>query len=136
MNNFSRNIRYLRKKYDMSQDELAKKLGYKSFTTIQKWESDDSEPTLSTLNKIAKIFNINLSTLVEGDLEKEDVVFTMPETIHTAEEAVQFLFEQKIIAANTGINIDDMSDDDKVQFANRLLDYARWLDDDRKNRNK
>ena len=36
---FSNNLRYLRKKYDMSQEDLANKLGYKSFTTIQKWES-------------------------------------------------------------------------------------------------
>ena len=36
---FSSNLRYLRKERGMSQDELADKLGYKSFTTIQKWES-------------------------------------------------------------------------------------------------
>lgn len=32
---FSSNLRYLRKERGMSQDELADKLGYKSFTTIQ-----------------------------------------------------------------------------------------------------
>ncbi|MFL8888278.1 helix-turn-helix domain-containing protein [Helcococcus kunzii] len=74
MNYFAKNIRYLRKKYNMSQNELAERLNYKSFTTIQKWETNDSEPTLSTLSKISKIFNINLSTLCETDLENEVIL--------------------------------------------------------------
>ena len=32
------NIRFLRTKKGYSQDDIASKLGYKSFTTIQKWE--------------------------------------------------------------------------------------------------
>lgn len=35
MNYFGKNIRYLRKLTNMTQEELADKLGYKSFTTIQ-----------------------------------------------------------------------------------------------------
>ncbi len=69
MNYFAKNIRYLRKIHNMSQNELADKLGYKSFTTIQKWESNDSEPTLSTLSKLGAIFNIKLTDLCEHDLE-------------------------------------------------------------------
>ena len=33
------NIKFLRSKSEMSQEELADKLGYKSYTTITKWES-------------------------------------------------------------------------------------------------
>ena len=33
-----KNIRYLRKKNEWSQEYVAEKLGYKSYTTIQKWE--------------------------------------------------------------------------------------------------
>ena len=72
MNYFPKNIRYLRKVHNMSQNELADKLGYKSFTTIQKWESKDSEPTLSTLSKLGAIFNIKLSDLCEIDLENNN----------------------------------------------------------------
>lgn len=35
---FKENLRYLRKKYHITQNDLAEKFGYKSFTTIQKWE--------------------------------------------------------------------------------------------------
>lgn len=36
-----KNIRYLRKKHEMGQEKLADMTGFKSFTTIQKWEAGD-----------------------------------------------------------------------------------------------
>lgn len=75
MNHFAKNIRYLRKKNNMSQNELADKLGYKSFTTIQKWETNNSEPTLSTLSKLSDIFNTNLSRLCEVDLRNDITIY-------------------------------------------------------------
>lgn len=64
---FSNNLRYLRKKYDMSQEELALKLGYKSFTTIQKWESGVSEPSVSVVKKIANIFGVSIDALTDNE---------------------------------------------------------------------
>ena len=65
---FSSNLRYLRKERGMSQDELADKLGYKSFTTIQKWESGVSEPSVSTLKVIANIFGISMDQMINQNL--------------------------------------------------------------------
>lgn len=66
---FSNNLRYLRKKNGWSQEFLAEKLGYKSFTTIQKWESGVSEPSVSIVRTIASIFGITMDELVNHDLE-------------------------------------------------------------------
>ena len=66
---FSSNLRYLRKKYNLSQDELAEKLGYKSFTTIQKWESGVSEPSISVVKQLSAMFNITMDELMNIDLE-------------------------------------------------------------------
>ena len=52
----------------MSQDELAAKLGYKSFTTIQKWESGVSEPSVSTLKIIADLFSVSMDQMINDDL--------------------------------------------------------------------
>jgi transcriptional regulator with XRE-family HTH domain len=57
------NIKYLRTKMDISQEELANVLGYKSYTTITKWESGVSEPTLKMANTIAEYFNISVNEL-------------------------------------------------------------------------
>lgn len=65
------NIRFLRKQHGLSQDELAARLGYKSFTTIQKWESGVSEPPLKQIAKMAKLFNINMQDLVDCTLPQQ-----------------------------------------------------------------
>ena len=68
-----KNIRFLRRRAEMSQEQLAEKLGYKSFTTIQKWESGASEPPIGIAQKIALLFRVDLDDLLKVDLE------TMPE---------------------------------------------------------
>ena len=64
--NFKANIRYLRKINGISQQQIAQYLGYKSFTTIQKWEDGSSIPKYDTLKKIADYFNIRID-LMEMD---------------------------------------------------------------------
>lgn len=66
------NIRYLRLKQGLSQDFLADKLGYKSYTTIQKWESGVSEPPVKKLKELASIFNIDMDDLASKDLQNEN----------------------------------------------------------------
>lgn len=69
MTNIAKNIRYLRLKNEMSQDELAKRLGKKSYTTIQKWESGVSEPSVKITTQIADIFGIGIDELTGKDLQ-------------------------------------------------------------------
>ena len=64
-----KNIRYLRIKKGYSQDYLAEKLGYKSFTTIQKWESGASEPPIKKLKELSEIFNVDMDDLNNIDLQ-------------------------------------------------------------------
>ena len=66
----SKNIRYLRKAHNLSQDDLAEKMGYKSYTTIQKWESGVSEPPIGKLRKLADIFHISMNELTNVDLSE------------------------------------------------------------------
>lgn len=56
----AKNLRFLRLKNGFSQEYIAEKLGYKSYTTIQKWEMGTSEPSISTLNKLSEIYNTNI----------------------------------------------------------------------------
>ena len=70
---FKDNLRYLRHINKMSQDELADKLGYKSFTTVQKWEDGTAFPRVKTLNKIADIFNIDVNHLLNYNVRNNQV---------------------------------------------------------------
>ena len=65
----AKNIRYLRKRKNWSQDELAEKLGKKSYTTIQKWESGVGSPTFKTLVDMADLFGVDIDALAKADLE-------------------------------------------------------------------
>lgn len=67
------NIRYLRTQRGYSQEDLAEKLGYKSYTTITKWESGVSEPTLKKANEIASFFNLSVNDLCYKDLTATSV---------------------------------------------------------------
>ena len=78
---FSSNIRFLRKQRNLSQEELAEMVGYKSFTTIQKWETGDSEPNMGVLRQLADIFHISISELVETDIEKRALGRPLPSNI-------------------------------------------------------
>lgn len=78
---FSNNIRFLRKQRNLTQEELAEMVGYKSFTTIQKWETGDSEPNMGVLRQLADIFHLSISELVETDLESKAISRPLPSNI-------------------------------------------------------
>ena len=65
----SENIRNFRKLRNLSQDEIAKKLGYKSFTTIQKWETGASEPPVGKLYELAEILQVNIMDLLSDEAD-------------------------------------------------------------------
>ena len=65
------NIRTLRKYKGITQEDLAATLGYKSFTTVQKWEKGIAEPPLSVLRKLSELFRVELYDLTETDLSRQ-----------------------------------------------------------------
>lgn len=65
----AKNIRYLRKQKGFSQEDIAKKLGYKSYTTIQKWEMGTSEPPLKKLKELASLLHVDIDDLTNTDFE-------------------------------------------------------------------
>ena len=69
-----KNIYDLRKKRNMTQDELAEKMGVSS-QAVSKWEKDLSIPDLSILIELSNYFHISLDELVK---EKESTVDFLP----------------------------------------------------------
>lgn len=57
--NIGENIKKIRKSKNMTQKELAEKLG-KSTRMIQKYENNEVTPSLGVIHKISKILNVNL----------------------------------------------------------------------------
>ena len=64
---FSKNIRALRYANHLSQAQLAESLGYRSFTTIQKWEDGTSSPSYAVLEKLSEIFKTTPAKLMSDE---------------------------------------------------------------------
>lgn len=69
---FKDKIRFYRKLRGISQEALADKLGYKSFTTIQKWEDGTSSPPIGTVKKVADILGVTIEELTSDDNHSVD----------------------------------------------------------------
>ena len=65
---FASNLQKLRKIENMSQEALAEKLDV-TRQSVSKWESGASYPEMDKLISICKIFNVDMDTLVNGDVD-------------------------------------------------------------------
>lgn len=88
---FGKNVRFLRMKNDMSQEDLANKLGYKALSTIAKWESGVAEPSVRTVKKVAEIFGVDFRELATGDLTDSPDLFGLTNISYPAAYPVPIL---------------------------------------------
>lgn len=90
-------------------------------------------PKLETLKMISKAYNLNLELLLklcgyEGiSFTEKNETPTLPDSFATPEEAMQFILQQKVIMGFGGFDIDTLSDSEKVDFANELLQQLKLL---------
>lgn len=65
---FAQNFKYLREKNGYTLKELSNKLGYKSYNTLQKWQSGVNIPPRSMLYKLSELFDIPYDDLMNVDI--------------------------------------------------------------------
>lgn len=68
--NIATNLRYLRNKNGLSQEQVAEKIGV-SRQAVAKWENGDSLPDIINCDALADLFDVSLNDLVRFDSEKE-----------------------------------------------------------------
>lgn len=103
----------LRKKHNLSQEELAEKLGV-SRQAVSKWERSEASPDTDNLIALAKIYNLSLDELIYGEKEgkKEEPKAEPeqePETEIEDEEEYEEEYEDDLY-----IDIDDGGDKVKI----------------------
>ncbi len=124
------NIRYLRTKKGFSQEYLANELGYKSFTTIQKWESGIAEPPIKVLRKLAELFNVDIDDLANKKLQyetDENINDTEDQPVYylneDARDVAQFLYDNPdykvLFDASRKVKKED------IEFVKQMLDRFR-----------
>lgn len=82
----------LRKEQNMSQEELAAKLGV-SRQAVSKWESAGSIPDLDKILKLSALFGVSTDYLLKDDIEIKELSMEVPEEIRqlSFEEANGYL---------------------------------------------
>jgi transcriptional regulator with XRE-family HTH domain len=70
MSLFSKNLKFLRKKGDYKQDDIAG-LFNKQANTIGNWENQKSEPSLGELVRLGAFFKVSTEDFLHKDLEKD-----------------------------------------------------------------
>lgn len=106
-------IKLLREKNNMEQLELASRMGYKSQSTISKWESGVNLPTGKKLIELAKLLNTTTNEILGIDTSsaKDDTIagYTSDDLRKMAENAKTFdgkpLTEEDIDAIQNIIEI-------------------------------
>jgi len=83
---FSKNIKYMRKRMKLKQDELAEKL-FVTPQAVSKWETCKSIPDVKMLITISNLFKVSVDQLLNEDLELSNKEETEQE-VELAEEIV------------------------------------------------
>lgn len=112
---FSERLRYYLNKYDMTQIELAKKLGVGS-TSVYNWCNGIKTPRMDKVDSMCRIFNCKRSDLMADTPKQEDTYYPDDEV----REAAQFLFDNPeyrvLFDATKKVKPED------IQFVKEMLD--------------
>lgn len=101
MSKIQDNIKELRKKAGLTQEELAKKVGYTDRSSIAKIESGLIDPPQSKIKQLADVLGVLPSTLLGWDQEPEDQaafeadILTDPELMGMVREYMTLSEEKK-----------------------------------------
>lgn len=127
----SKNLKYLRLKNGFSQDYIAELFGYKSYTTIQKWESGESEPSVKKLKELAKLYNVSMNVLLTKDIEKEGIIenenHNIPDHFDAVTDAMEFILKIPVVANNCGYDLDTMSEEEIIEMAEDLSEMLQIM---------
>ena len=65
----SENLKRIRKDNNLSQEQLAEKLGV-SRQSVSKWENGEAYPEMDKVLQLCKMFNLNIDELLNQDIKE------------------------------------------------------------------
>lgn len=127
-------IKKYRNEKGFTQKSLAEKANI-SRSYLADLENNRYNPSLDVLKAIAKALNVNSSMLLAEKFDAENDVSQLKEEsalyetgkFKTPQAAMKFILEQPAIAAYGGFDVNKMSDEEIMDFANELLNQLKLL---------
>lgn len=125
--NLGNSLFHARKKCGLSQEEVAEKLGV-SRQTISKWETDETIPDIYQSKKMARLYNVSLDSLIEFDVELDEIQEIIEKTNENVEERIDWTsawgkkypiliqYQQEVNIPNYAHRINVMLDELKQEY--------------------
>ena len=112
------------KEKGLSSYQVSKATGI-SQQTLSYWKSGRSVPKPDKLKKIAEFLGVSLEYLTTGYDDSEINSFDL--RFHSEEDAVKFILEQPMVAQFGGYDLDKMTDEEIIEFANDVVGMIELL---------
>lgn len=131
-------LKELRLKNHMEQTDVAHAMGYKSFTTISKWENGKNLPNGGKLAKLATLFNTTTDYILHGEMPKTTPQITQEAPDELLEELtanytrLDLKRRERLVVASSELvkeQIEEQTDiaDNIIPFrAEKLFDYEYY----------
>lgn len=116
-------IKTLREQHKLSQDQLAKLMGYKSRSTINKIELGKNDVSQSTIKKFATIFMISPSELIAEDTETEK---NLCSEVHMLEQLQLHYGKEATELVNDFIHLNSEGQQKALTYLQDLLDMPKY----------
>ena len=115
MVSFGENLKGLRVDKNLSQAELADKIGMHS-THISRYERELTQPTLEVIKKIAEALQVSVDTLVYGTKDEKAKNNIKDQELLTMFTKVQSLDKQDVVCIKSMLNAYILKTDLQKQF--------------------
>lgn len=134
-------LQKFRKERKLSLRALSEKAGI-SKSTLSDIENGNTNPTTNTLNKLAEALEISIEDLFKSEpmtyekldkwdkehsYVKEEAELYETGEFKSAEAAMQFILRQPSIMGFGGFDVNKMSNEEIIEFANELLNQLKLI---------
>ena len=124
--NIGKNIKEIRKKRGYTLEDVAEKLGV-SVSTLSRYESSQiTKIPISVIDGLCTALGATTQELIgnsDNNLLKEE----LPMAFNNAEEAMAFVIKMPVLAAYGGYDVQNMSDETIIRFANEILGQLKLV---------
>lgn len=137
-NIIGKQIYYLRSKFGYTQEDLATKIGV-SKQTVSNWETGLKTPRMGAIQKLANLFNVKKSFIIEGIENTSDEIVDIYEQLNhkRKNEVLDFarfkLYEQNKDIKNKITSIDQSDNESYTLAAHSSDPDKKYTEDDVKN---
>lgn len=92
---FGDNLKIIRKRKNMTQEQLAEKLNI-SRQSVSKWETGEAYPEMNNILQLCKIFNCNINDLINNNISDissldDEIIMSVVKFNETKQKQVKFL---------------------------------------------